>query len=263
MPYCFFIYLHSDIIQLKGKAIMDRVTYYHFEQLEIIHLRNKPLSYNEHNHVSVYTIGLVLDGQITLKCDKKKLVCPANSFFVVAPYQVHALLLSDAYEMISICIHKDTIKKQKPTEVFNTISIALQQLSLTNINDTLLETAIIALYGSNTSQSMDGAILSSANSLNYSPQDHRNLKKMAAEVCYSQYHYIKRFKQQVGITPHKFQLQNRVRKAQRMIESGKNSTTIAFDLGFYDQSHFIKCFKSIVGLTPSEYKKSVRKIELT
>ena len=241
---------------------MDRVTYYRFEQLEIIHLKNNPLTYSEHNHVSVYTIGLVLDGEITLKCDKMNTVYPANSFFIVAPYQVHALLLSETYEMISICIHKNYIKEHLSSEVLDLITKALQQ-PLPNINNTLLETAINALYDGKTFQSLDSAILTSAHFLYCSPEDHRGLKEMADEVCYSQYHYIKRFKQQVGITPHKFQLQNRVRKAQRMIESGEISTNIAFDLGFYDQSHFTKCFKSIVGLTPSEYRKSVKKLEST
>lgn len=84
---------------------------------------------------------------------------------------------------------------------------------------------------------------------------------MADEIYFSKFYYIKRFKQNIGMTPHKFQLQNKIRKAQRMIENGARLTVIATDLGFYDQSHFIKCFKSIVGITPSEYRQSFKKIQ--
>ena len=238
---------------------MDKVTYYRSEQLEIIHLKNNPITYNEHNHVSVYTIGLILYGQITLKCNKKITVYTSNNFFVIPPYQVHALLLPGAYDMISICIHKNFITEHMPVELLNMIFHMLPQ-TLQNVNVALLATAINALYEFKISQPLDSAILSSAYSLWCNPEKNRDLKGMADEVCYSLYHYIKKFKQQIGITPHKFQLQNRVRKAQRIIESGKLSANVALDLGFYDQSHFIKCFKSIVGLTPSEYRKSVKKL---
>lgn len=238
---------------------MDKVTYYRSEQLEIIHLKNNPIIYNEHNHVSVYTIGLVLCGQITLKCNGKFTVYPSDSFFIVTPYQVHALLLSEVYDMISICVHKNLITEHTPTELFDVLSQRLTPL-LPNVNCVLLATAIDAMYDCKASQPLDGAILSSAYSLWRNPEKNSSLQGMADEVCYSLYHYIKRFKQHIGITPHKFQLQNRVRKAQRMIESGNSSTDVALALGFYDQSHFIKCFKSIVGLTPSEYRNSVKKL---
>ena len=74
-------------------SIMGKITYYRSEKLEIIHLQNKAFTYNEHNHVSVYTIGLVLKGEITLKCDGKDTPYPAHEFFITAPYRVHALVL--------------------------------------------------------------------------------------------------------------------------------------------------------------------------
>jgi len=238
---------------------MDNVTYYRSEQLEIIHLKNKPITYSEHNHISVYTIGLVVYGQITLKCNEQFMAYPSNSFFVVAPYQVHELLLPDVYDMMSICVNENLIIAHTSVELFSVLSRMLTQL-LPNMNNELLATAIETLYNCKVSQPLDNVIFSSAYSLWRNPENSSGLQIMADEVCYSQYHYIRRFKQYIGITPHKFQLQSKVRKAQRMIENGKLSTDVALDLGFYDQSHFIKCFKSIVGLTPSEYRKSVKRL---
>lgn len=249
---------YHGIINRKGKR-MGNAVYYRSKQLEIIHLRNKHFIYSEHNHVSVYTIGLVLHGEITLKCNGKYTPCPSHGFFVVAPYQVHTLLLPDTYDMVSICVDKNLITTYKPYELSGVLSQMLPQLS-TDMDYTFLVEALDAMCRCETPEPSDNAILSSALSLWSNPEGNNGLQAIADEACYSLYHYIRAFKQHIGITPHKFQIQNRVRKAQRMIESGETFTDVALELGFYDQSHFIKCFKSIIGLTPSEYRKAARRI---
>jgi len=54
---------------------METITYYHCEELEIIHIKDHPKTYGEHNHVSTYTVGLVMNGRVTLIVDGK----PPNS----------------------------------------------------------------------------------------------------------------------------------------------------------------------------------------
>lgn len=238
---------------------MDNITYYRSEYLEIIQLKNKPIMYSEHNHVSMYTIGLVIEGDVTLKCDGKSVAFSSNSFFVVEPYQIHALLLPESYYLLSLCIHKDFVTKHKPNDVYDMLATSLSQLYPT-VSYTLLAKAINALYKSELSQSFDSEILASARILWQSPENNIRLQEIADKIYLSKFHYIKRFKQNIGMTPHKFQMQNKVRRAQRMIEKDKSLAAIATDLGFYDQSHFIKCFKNIVGLTPTEYKQSFKNL---
>ena len=72
----------------------------------------------------------------------------------------------------------------------------------------------------------------------------------------SQYHFIRSFKKQIGLTPHQFKMQNRIRKAQRLLRENKAITEVALIMGFCDQSHFNKWFKRIVGITPSQYIKA-------
>lgn len=238
---------------------MDNTTYYRSEYLEIIQLKNKPIIYNEHNHVSVYTIGLVIEGVVTLKCNEQTIIFSPNSFFVIKPYQIHALLLPENYNMLSLCIHKDFVAKYEPNDLCGMLASLLSQSCLT-VSYTLLVNAINALYNCEPFQSFDSSILASAYILWRSPESNICVQEMADEIYFSKFHYIKRFKQNIGMTPHKFQVQNRVRKAQRMIEKDEPLAIIAMDLGFYDQSHFIKCFKGIVGLTPSEYRQSFKKL---
>ena len=110
---------------------MDNATYYRSEYLEIIQLKNKPITYNEHNHVSMYTIGLVIEGIVTLKCDEQTIVFSPNSFFVIKPYQIHALLLPENYNMLSLCIHKDLAAEYEPNDLCNMLAALLSQSFIT------------------------------------------------------------------------------------------------------------------------------------
>ncbi|WP_099469501.1 AraC family transcriptional regulator [Konateibacter massiliensis] len=238
---------------------MNHTIYYRSEYLEIIRLKNKFITYKEHNHVSVYIIGLIVEGSVTLKCDEQIAIFSPNSFFVIKPYQIHALLLPENYTMLSLCIHKDLVAKYESNTLYNMLTDLLSQLPLT-INHTLLANAVEALYHCEPFQPLDSNILSSAYILCQNPENNICVQSMADNIFFSKYHYIKRFKQNIGMTPHKFQIQNKVRRAQRLIEDGEPLTAIATDLGFYDQSHFIKCFKNIIGITPSEYKQSFKRL---
>jgi len=249
------------MVQLSRQvSYMNNTIYYRSEYLEIIHLKNKSITYNEHNHVSVYIIGLIIEGIVTLKCDEQIAFFSSDSFFVIRPYQIHGLLLPENYNMLSLCIHKDLVSKNKPNNLFNMLIDILSQ-SLLTVNPALLANAIEALYHCEPFQPFDSNIMSSAYILWKNPENNICVQSMADSIYFSKYHYIKRFKQIIGMTPHKFQLQNKVRKAQRLIEDGEPLTSIATGLGFYDQSHFIKCFKNIVGITPSEYKRSFKRLQ--
>ena len=82
-----------------------------------------------------------------------------------------------------------------------------------------------------------------------------SIKDMSNEICVSSFHMIRQFKKEVGLTPHQFQMQCRIRKAQKMLLSNRTIVEVALDTGFCDQSHFVRCFKKIVGMTPASYQK--------
>lgn len=83
------------------------------------------------------------------------------------------------------------------------------------------------------------------------------IEDMAKQIGISPYHMIRKFKAACGLTPHQFQIQCRIRKAQILLEEGKSVTEAAYATGFCDQSHFDRCFRKIVQLTPSAYKQAL------
>ena len=80
---------------------------------------------------------------------------------------------------------------------------------------------------------------------------------MAHDACISPFHMIREFKKAFGLTPHQFQMQCKVRKAQKLLEE-RPAAEVTYDAGFYDQSHMDRCFKKVVGLSPKEYKRAVK-----
>lgn len=81
------------------------------------------------------------------------------------------------------------------------------------------------------------------------------LEQLALKVGFSQKHFIKIFKEHVGLTPKGFLKVMRFQKAIQEIELSRevNWNTIAYESGYYDQAHFSNDFKAFSGFTPQQY----------
>lgn len=88
------------------------------------------------------------------------------------------------------------------------------------------------------------------------PKVNLSISDLSEKIHVSEYHLIRKFKKDKGITPHKFMMQCRIRKAQKLLEKGTSVIDTAFILNFTDQSHLDRVFKKIVGITPEQYVKS-------
>lgn len=76
------------------------------------------------------------------------------------------------------------------------------------------------------------------------PEIEISIAQMSEKVHVNPYHMIRKFSSENGLTPHKFQLQCRVRKAQELLESGMKVVDVATTLGFCDQSHRCRVLKN-------------------
>ena len=79
---------------------------------------------------------------------------------------------------------------------------------------------------------------------------------MSEQVHISSYHMIRKFAAENGLTPHQFQLQCRVRKAQELLKQGCKVVDVAHMVGFCDQSHLDRVFKKQVGISPTRFANS-------
>jgi AraC-like DNA-binding protein len=79
------------------------------------------------------------------------------------------------------------------------------------------------------------------------------LGSLAGFAGLSPYHLCRVFRNGVGMTPHDYQTQVRVRRAKTLLSAGLPIALVAAEAGFYDQAHLTRQFKRIVGLTPGRY----------
>lgn len=207
------------------KNLKNNITYYHQKNnIECIYYKNSTQSYPVHTHANHIMLGYVTDGEICVTCEDEKCIYHTGESFCIMPDILHAVesVGDTAYSMISICVPIDKIKEEYIEE--NNYSKRLKKIILDTPENTLL------------------------------------IDDMAQGIGVSPYHMIRKFKNVCGLTPHQFQIQCRVRKAQRLLEEGKSMTETAYATGFCDQSHFDRCFYKIVRLTPSEYKSAVKNL---
>ncbi|MGI0489491.1 helix-turn-helix transcriptional regulator [Pantanalinema rosaneae CENA516] len=79
------------------------------------------------------------------------------------------------------------------------------------------------------------------------------LAAIAAIAQLSPYHFLRLFKQSLGVTPHQYILQCRLNQAKNLLQhSDLSIAEIAIRTGFCDQSHLTRYCKRIIGVTPKQ-----------
>jgi AraC-like DNA-binding protein len=80
------------------------------------------------------------------------------------------------------------------------------------------------------------------------------IKELAEKAHLSKFHFQRKFKKKCGLTVGQLKQQEKTIKAKTLLQKGKLSTDVAYELGFFDQSHFIKYFKKMWAITPKKFK---------
>jgi AraC-like DNA-binding protein len=81
------------------------------------------------------------------------------------------------------------------------------------------------------------------------------LKKLANVACLSPFHFQREFKKSMGITPHEYLSDFRIRESKKMLLNSTDIADIAIQTGFFDQSHFSRIFRKTIGIPPGKYSK--------
>ena len=82
------------------------------------------------------------------------------------------------------------------------------------------------------------------------------LEELAGCSCLSKDHFIRLFKQEMGMTPLKYIHLKKMERAQLLLVTETLSIKeVAYRTGFDDYSYFNRLFKKITGMTPQEYRR--------
>ncbi len=73
-------------------------------------------------------------------------------------------------------------------------------------------------------------------------------------------HFVRAFKQSVGLAPHQYLIVQRIKAAQhRLLDASAGLADIALQCGFADQSHFSTTFRKVVGVSPRAWREEQTK----
>ena len=88
--------------------------------------------------------------------------------------------------------------------------------------------------------------------------DKVTLNELAAVAELTPFRLLRSFKRAIGMTPHQYQLQARVRRAYALVRRSEGGLAdIAANVGFADQAHLTRHFKSIMGATPGQVRGAI------
>ncbi len=193
------------------------------DDIECVHYKNWTKSYPPHTHAEHLTLGIVEEGKVCIVMEGESKIYQVGEEFQIPPDVLHEIKPVDekGYSMLVTCLRVQT--KDVP-EAGKKARNGL----LVELKDSILD----------------------------QPENLYLIEEMAQDTNISPYHLIRKFKKMYGLTPHQFQIQCKVRKAQKLLEEEKSVCEVTYDAGFCDQSHLDRFFQKIVGLSPKEYREA-------
>jgi AraC-like DNA-binding protein len=85
--------------------------------------------------------------------------------------------------------------------------------------------------------------------------DGLSLSVLASVGGMNLYYFARLFKQSMGVSPHRYVLTRRIRRAEQFLrKSNMTVLEVSLSTGFADQSHFTKVFRHLVGVSATEYR---------
>ena len=93
--------------------------------------------------------------------------------------------------------------------------------------------------------------------LDSAPEMPVSLADLAALSGVSRFQLLRGFAREVGVTPHAYLIQRRVRLARRHLADGQTPAEAALRSGFADQSHMTRAFARQLGVTPGHYRAAI------
>jgi AraC-like DNA-binding protein len=256
--------------------------------LELLRATYRTFAFSPHSH-ETFAIGVTEQGaQLYTSGRHRDVVMPAGSVAVVHPGEVHTSRAQDARGWSYRMLYPPAGLIQEIAEGLTGRHEGEIRFREPVIDDALLASSILELHRSLETAGVlplerESRLVSSLTRLIAVHADgNRPAHRLAAEPTrvkrvrelldecpagvtlralaeiaeLSPYHLLRVFRAHLGLPPHAYLIQVRVRRARRLLCEGLPIIDVAHAVGFVDQSHLTRHFKRLVGVPPGAYLKS-------
>lgn len=257
-------------------------------ELEVFCLQGyaQPLPRHFHDY---YVLGFMVSGERELPCNGLELQLFPNNLLIFNPRDNHECVSMDGSPLLHYLgfnISEDRMKEislehtgesflpQFKTTVFSDESagsafLELHQLIMQDTDELRKEELFFVLfarlfrrYAHTSLKSMplrSAQIKEACDYLESHASETITLDDICQRVSVSKSSLIRSFSKQLGLTPHSYLMNLRVKKAQLLLKQGIAPSDAAMKSGFADQAHFSNVFNRLTGLTPGSYQNNFSK----
>lgn len=253
--------------------------------IDICRVENSSHSFPEHFHEDLYIISLITSGTCyCLGTGQKDSIAGPGGVTLLNPGQLHSgvpvdsdhLSYTNCYITLEAMNSLDLGMCKTKAPEFTTAILAdpLITALLDNLFRTLIssrdslekEVLIISAFhfifsrygGQKKSQPSQGLrhqpVIHAKELLSRELDRKLTLEEVAQNVGLSQFHFIRTFKRETGLSPHQYRTLKRLETARGLLDKRMPAAQIALETGFTDQSHFANTFRRYFGATPKQYR---------
>jgi hypothetical protein len=164
--------------------------------IELVFCENSTISYPTHNHISVLTIGIVLEGSILLTTDDKVSFYEKNQTFIIRPYMPHSISAHSSYTLLSLCIDKNIAAHYSTDKIrHNIMALLMSAFNTERINPYQILQLLdclnsFAVYTDWHSEIQNPFINNLKKQMELYPETKFSIEEMAQNAFISKYHFL-------------------------------------------------------------------------
>jgi AraC-like DNA-binding protein/mannose-6-phosphate isomerase-like protein (cupin superfamily) len=252
--------------------------------VQIVHGSHVTNAFARHVHQK-FCVGVVLQGDRVISQAGRSVTIPENALFVINPGVAHSCksLSKTGHSYLVICVGVEKMQqmasqisgKAQPLPVIRDVLLfdpdlvskmhrlvsllkqANSSLQRESVFISMLATLMMR-YGEMPPVPCRMGLQSSAikrvrDFIEARFRDNPSLEELSGIACLSPFHFHRLFLRNIGVSPHEYLIQVRIRKARELLLEGNRIASVALELGFVDQSHFTRHFKRVIGVAPGKF----------
>lgn len=260
-----------------------------FNGITALSAQMKDFSYTKHAHEE-YCLGMTINGRQDFFCAGRFYKSQAGNIILFNPEEIHdghagedSLL---KYQMLYIHPQKmqmvikalgathpnqfrfaDTLYQDKKLsfQLYQILFLVEDHTSQSIEYDAALYHLVERLlelkgfvYSNHAKRHIDTLLLRAKEFIHAHLNEPLTIEQISNEASLSQFHFIRLFKQQFGLSPHQYIINCRINLAKEQLHNGWNITECAQLAGFSDSSHLCRKFKQSFGVTPFQYQQQMK-----